>query len=90
MPQAIVDPEELDRFAAALKQFNADLHERLGLINRQFRHLSESWRDQEQERFAEEFQNMVVVMQRFTGLCERQGPALQRKAQAIRQYLSQR
>jgi uncharacterized protein YukE len=90
MAKAIVDPDELDRFAAALKQFNADLHDRLGLIARHFNHLGESWRDQEQERFAEEFQGMLVVMQRFSALCEQQGPLLQRKAHAIRSYLSQR
>jgi len=33
MPQAIVDPEELRRFAQSLKKFSADVQERLKSLN---------------------------------------------------------
>ena len=87
MAQAIVDPEHLQRFAANLRLFSADLREQSRHLQRQFQQLGESWRDQEQQRFAEEFQLMLSSLERFAHVADEQVPLLQRKAAAIQQYL---
>ncbi|MBA3707881.1 MAG: hypothetical protein H0W83_03555 [Planctomycetes bacterium] len=90
MAKAVVDPEELMRFVAALKRFNEATKTELGNINRQFRRLGETWQDEEQARFAESFELMVRVVGRFVDESDRQTPLLTRKAEAIREYLRPR
>jgi uncharacterized protein YukE len=89
MSKAAVDPEELLRFIAALKRFNQSTHEEIALVSRQFKRLAETWQDQEQARFAEQFEGMVRIFARFLAESERQVPLLTRKAEAIRDYLRQ-
>ena len=90
MAKAIVDPDEMRRFAAELKRFNGSLQAELIGIRRQFVKLGETWRDQEQARFAEEFERMVNVLARFADASAKQVPILLRKAEAIQQYIDQR
>lgn len=90
MAQAVVDPDELARFVAALKRFNDSTKSELLLINRQFKRLGETWQDEEQARFGESFEAMVRVVSRFLDESERQVPLLTRKAEAIRDYLRPR
>jgi len=52
--------------------------------------LSQSWRDQEQRKFEEEFDFTVKAMDRFTKSSAEQIPFLLRKAQRIEEYLEQR
>ncbi len=87
MPQAIVDPGELRRFAHNLKQFVTDLQGRLQVLHSQMLALGDTWRDQEHEKFAEEFQQTVQVLKRFTESAEKQVPFLLRKAEKIEEYL---
>src|SRR6266581_4665067 len=56
MPQAVVDPAEVRRFAGNLKRFNADLQTGLASIHGQMVGLSDTWRDQEHEKFREAFE----------------------------------
>lgn len=90
MGKAIVDPEELRRFAFELQRFNTDLQAQVSTINRQFSRLGETWRDQEQAKFAEDFKQMIVALTKFVDVSERQVPLLLRKAERIRDYLEQR
>lgn len=90
MPQAIVDPEELRRFAQSLSKFNNDLQERIASVNGQLAALERTWRDQEQKKFAEEFQQQIQVLARFLEMIERHIPYLLRKATIIEEYLQQR
>lgn len=90
MSQAIVDPAELRRFAAALKRFNVDLSGDLAGLHGQMRTLSETWRDQEFERFCAEFEATLLVIDRFLKLSEEHLPFLMRKAERIEEYMSQR
>lgn len=87
MPQAIVDPAELRRFAHNLKQFVGELQNRLQVLHTQMLALGDTWRDQEHEKFAEEFQQTVQVLKRFTEAVEKQVPFLLRKAEKIEEYL---
>jgi uncharacterized protein YukE len=90
MSKAVVDAEKLQQFAGNLNRFTQDLRERSVLIHQQFSRLSESWRDQEQEKFSEEFTLMLAALERFASSAEQQVPILLRKAAAIQQYLDGR
>jgi uncharacterized protein YukE len=90
MPQAIVDPEELRRFALSLKKFGTDVQERMASLNGQMASLERTWRDQEQKKFAEEFQQQVQVLARFIEAVDRHVPYLMRKSEIIEEYLQQR
>ena len=90
MAQAIVDPAELRRFAQALKQFNAGLEEGSTVLAGQMSNLSQSWRDQEHKKFAEEFEQSLRAISRFIELNNEHIPYLLRKAQLIEEYLHQR
>jgi uncharacterized protein YukE len=90
MSQAIVDPTELRRFAANLKRFNADLQAALAGLHGQLLGLGDSWRDQEHDRFREQFESTMQVLERFLEVGEEHIPFLLRKAERIEEYLSQR
>ena len=90
MSQAIVDPAELRRFASNLKRFNADLQAGLAGMHGQLIALGDSWRDQESDRFRQEFENTMQVLERFLEVSEEHIPFLLRKAERIEEYLSQR
>jgi uncharacterized protein YukE len=90
MSQAIVDPAELRRFAANLKRFNADLQSSLAGLHGQLLGLGDSWRDQEHDRFRQEFEATMQVLERFLEVSEEHIPFLLRKAERIEEYLSQR
>jgi WXG100 family type VII secretion target len=90
MPQAIVDPEELRRFAQSLKKFSGDVQERLKSLNGQLSALERTWRDQEQKKFADEFAQQILTFGRFIELIDRHVPYLSRKAEIIEEYLQHR
>ena len=87
MPQAIVDPEELRRFARNLHGFNTDVQDRLTSLSTQLSTLERTWRDQEQKKFSEEFEQQIKVISRFMEMTEQHIPNLLRKAELIDQYL---
>ena len=90
MPQAIVDPEELRRFARSLKKFNIDVQDRLGSLAGQLAVLGRTWRDQENVKFVEAFEQHMKAIARFTEVTEQYIPYLMRKADHIDEYLQQR
>lgn len=86
-PKAIADPEEILRFANELKQFNAQLSELSQRLNGQLRNLNSSWQDQEFHKFAEQFEQTMRGIQNFIRASDAHVPLLQKKAQALKQYL---
>ena len=90
MAKAVVDPEELRRFASDLKRFNGELQNQMAVLQGRLLALGQSWRDQEQTKFAEEFEQTMRVMLRFTEATNQHIPFLLRKAQRIDEYLQQR
>lgn len=90
MSQAIIDPEEVRRFAAELKRFNNEVKERTSSLMSRFAALGDSWQDQEHEKFSAEFLQMMKTMKRFIELSDQHAPYLLRKADRIQQYLDQR
>jgi uncharacterized protein YukE len=90
MSQAIVDPAELRRFAHQLRQFNAELEQRMAALANQLDALSATWRDQEQKKFAEEFAQHLKLIGRSIEATNQYAPFLLRKAERIEEYLNQR
>jgi WXG100 family type VII secretion target len=90
MPQAIVDPAELRRFANNLKRFIGDLQDGMSTMHGQVSALGDTWRDQEHDKFREEFDQTMQVLARFIRVAEEHVPFLLRKAERIEEYLQQR
>ena len=90
MPQAIVDPEELRRFAQSLKKFGSDVQERVKALSGQMASLERTWRDQEQKKFADEFAQQIQAFGRMVEMIDRHVPYLARKAEIIEEYLQHR
>lgn len=89
MTQAIVDPGELRRFAQMLRRFNEEINDKSAAVAGQLSHLSQTWRDQEQLRFSEEFVSNMKALARFVDSNEQFIPYLLRKAQLVEEYLQQ-
>jgi uncharacterized protein YukE len=89
MPQAIMDPEEVRRFAQELKKFNTDLQNGMAALQARFAGLGDTWQDQEQARFAEEFKQTMKALKKFIDVSNQHTPFLLRKAQRIEEYLNQ-
>ena len=90
MPQAMMDPEQVRRFAEELQRFNHDLQNRLGSLQARFGSLGDSWQDQEQTKFSDEFKQTVKALKKFIEMSDEHVPYLLRKAQRIEDYLKQR
>jgi len=90
MSKAVVDPNELRRFAADLKKFNVDVQTHMTRLGASLGSLQQTWRDQEQAKFAEEFEQVMRSLQRFLKSSEVFVPFLVRKAERIEDYLNQR
>jgi len=90
MAQAIIDPEEVRRFAEELKRFNIDLQNRSSSLQARFSALGDTWQDQEHTKFAEEFVQTMKTLKKFIETSHQHGPYLLRKAQRIEDYLGQR
>ena len=90
MSQAIVNPVELRQFAQMLKQFDSALADQMATLSSRLETLSATWRDQENLRFREEFEQNIKLMARFIEINEEHIPFLLRKAERIEEYLQQR
>ena len=90
MAQAIIDPEDVRRFAEELKRFNGDLQNNLGALQARFASLGETWQDREHDKFADEFKQTIKAVKKFVEASDHHAPYLLRKARRIEDYLEQR
>lgn len=86
--QAIITPDEVKRFASALKRFNEELRGNSNRVHGQLRQLGESWRDQEHAKFEQEFSQAMQAIKRFADSSDQYVAYLTRKAQAAQDYLN--
>lgn len=89
MGKAHVDPAELRRFARDLNRFNTELKTLISGLHARMMTLEKGWRDQEQRKFAEEFEQTVKTLGRFIESSERHVSVLVKKAGHIEDYLRQ-
>lgn len=90
MAKAVVDPAELRQFAQDLKRFNTEVRGQMKILHGRLTALTQSWRDQEQVKFATEFEETMRVLLRFLETSDEYVPFLLRKAERIEDYLQQR
>ena len=90
MAKAMMDPEEVRRFAEELKRFNSDLQNRMTAMQARFSSLGDTWQDAEHEKFGVDFKDTMKVLRKFVENSNQQVPFLLRKAQRVEEYLSQR
>jgi uncharacterized protein YukE len=88
--QAIVDPNELRRFARNLERFSTELQNQMLVLRGQLTGLGQSWRDQEHEKFVQEFEQTLMATNRFMEAAQQHVPFLLRKADRVEEYLRQR
>ncbi|GAB5406486.1 MAG: hypothetical protein Aurels2KO_47170 [Aureliella sp.] len=87
MAQAIVDPQELRQFAAMLKRYSQQIRESTAMLSSAQARLSESWRDQEHRKFADEFEEQMKLVNKLLDSGDKHVPYLLKKAEFIDQYL---
>ncbi len=90
MGKASVDPGELRRFAADLNRFNNDLQGLMSSIHGKLRGLEATWRDQEQRKFSEAFEQTVKALGLFMEASHQHVQFLTKKATLIEDYLKAR
>ena len=87
MIKAEVDPKELTQFAYSLKHFNQQLQQGIIRLNGQFVQLGSGWQDQEYQKFAQVYQQLIKIIDRFTQATEQHIPFLLRKAEYAQAYI---
>ena len=90
MSKANVDPTELRRFAQDLGRFNNELQGLVSTMYAKLRGLEATWRDQEQRKFTEAFDQTVKAIGTFLENSGEHVKFLAKKASAIEDYLKQR
>lgn len=87
MSKAVVDPEQLRQFAAHLHRFSEEMKQRSAGLASQMNQLEQTWRDEQQRKFSEEFTLQMQQMARLIQTTEQHVPYLMRKAEQIDAYL---
>ena len=90
MSKAHVDPAELRRFAQDLNRFNSELQSLVAGLHGRLRGLEATWRDQEQRKFSEAFEQTAKGMAGFLEASHVHASFLTKKAALIEDYLKQR
>jgi WXG100 family type VII secretion target len=90
MSKASVDPSELRRFAADLNRFNSELQTLVAGLHGKMRQLEQTWRDQEQRKFADAFEQTAKGLGNFLEASHQHVQFLGKKASLIEDYLKQR
>jgi uncharacterized protein YukE len=90
MGKAHVDPAELRRFAQDLARFNNDLQTLVSGLHAKMRMLEQTWRDQEQRKFSEAFEQTAKGLGGFLEASHQHVVFLGKKAGVIEEYLKQR
>jgi uncharacterized protein YukE len=90
MGKANVDPSELRRFASDLTRFNNELQGLMSGLHARMRGLENTWRDQEQRKFAEAFEGTMRALAVFLEASHEHVSFLNKKASLIEDYLKRR
>ena len=87
MAKAIVDPQHVLQFAQALKRYTSEVGGRTSDVHAKLGTLGGSWRDQEYQKFAKEFETAIRAIKRFVTAGEGYHRYLVRKAESAQAYL---
>jgi uncharacterized protein YukE len=87
MTQAIVDPDEVRRFATLLQEMAAYVHDRKTHVKSSFNELHSVWRDQKYSQFDKVFEESVTRLDQFLRSAQLYADYLKRKAGIVDEYL---
>lgn len=87
MNQAIADPEQLRQFATHLHRFTEEMKQSSTSLSGHMNQLEQTWRDEQQRKFAQEFASQMQQLSRLIKASEEHIPYLLRKAEQIDTYL---
>ncbi|HEX2972329.1 MAG TPA: WXG100 family type VII secretion target [Tepidisphaeraceae bacterium] len=90
MGKASVDPTELRRFSQDLVRFNMELQSLMAGLHAKMVALEGTWRDQEQRKFIEAFQQTAKMLGTFLEASQQHAAFLNKKAGLVEEYLRQR
>jgi len=80
MAKAIVDPEELRRFAAFLDSERERLQSQRSSMRVEFARLHEDWQDAKYTQFAQTYEEAERALQKYLEYCETYAAFLRKKA----------
>jgi len=87
MSQLEVEPGELRTLSWMLEALVEGMKAQELKIQGDVEYISETWSDQRYQEFVERLEGMRLYLQRFYSKCDLYSEFLQRKAQAIENYL---
>ena len=90
MPKAIVNPDEVRRFAAFLETTAATLRHRKSAVSSGSTSLRAVWRDQKYAQFERVLSESMSGLDRFLKYAEDYAQYLRKKAEKVDRYLKQR
>lgn len=91
MSQAIVNPEEMRRFISQLRAFVSEMRGSKSRMTGNFSQLGATWRDQEYQRFSQDFEQTMRTLDGFLQRVDQEHiPYLTGKAQKAQDYLDHR
>lgn len=81
MAEAFVDPERLRTFSKVLVSYAEHTGNSMGRLQTQLQRLGSTWRDQEYERFAQEFRKTKAQLATLQAEIDKLAPVLESDAQ---------
>lgn len=87
MPQIIVDPSEMRKFEAALRELRGEIDARRSQLEAQITDVRSFWDDVKYQQFLRKSEELMLQVQYFAKLCDQYCQYLTRKAAAAEAYL---
>lgn len=87
MPQIIVDPSEMRKFEASLRELQVEIDARRSQLETQITDVRNFWEDEKYRQFQRQSEELMLEIQYFSKLCDQYCDYLNRKAAAAEAYL---
>lgn len=87
MPQVYVDPDRLEEFANKLVAFSQELNVIYQVLDGKLKALGSTWRDQEYEKFVNNFNESRKTLRDLLSEIEAVHPKIRQDVATIREYL---
>ena len=88
MPQVIVNPDELRRFAVALDELRESLQQKKFNTSHSFEQLRQSWKDAKYNEFEKTFTSTSQELEQFLKMTKSYADFLRKKSAKLDRYLS--
>lgn len=87
MPQIIVDPSEMRKFEAALRELRGEIDARREQLEGQISDVRSFWNDEKYQQFLRESEELMLQVQYFSKLCDHYCDYLHKKATAAELFI---